>query len=78
MTAANAAPIGHSKPVPELLPVPGPDAREHEVFVLTTAVVVQFPPSHVVDDVPITEALIGVVNIWLSAVTHSLTLLVLT
>jgi hypothetical protein len=78
MTAANAAPIGQNASVPEPLPLPGLDAMEHDVFVLTVAVVVHSPPSQLVDDVAITVALIGVVSIELSAVTHWLTLLVLT
>jgi hypothetical protein len=46
--------------------------------VFTVAVVVHSPPSQVVDVFALTEALICVVSIVLSAVTHWLTLLALT
>ena len=75
MTAAKAAPMGQNAPAPE---PPGFDAREHDVLVLTVAVVVHSPPSQLVDEVAFTEALICVVSIVFSAVTHWLTLPVLT
>ena len=71
-----AAPNGQSAPGP--VPVPGRDATEHDVFALTVPVVVQLPPSHVVDDVAVTFALICVVNIVLSVEMHWLTSLALT
>lgn len=75
MTAAKAAPIGQNAPLPE---PPGLDERAHDALVLTVSVVVHWPPSQVVDDEVDTEALICVVSIELSAMTHWLTLPVLT
>jgi hypothetical protein len=76
MTAAKAAPMGQNVPVPE--PLPGLDPMEHDVFVLTVAVVVHSPPSQLVDEFAVAVALICVVSIELSAVTHWPTLPVLT
>jgi hypothetical protein len=42
----------------------------HEVLALTVPVVVQSPPSHVVDPVAVAVTLICVVSIELSAETH--------
>jgi hypothetical protein len=75
MTAAKAAPMGQNAPEPE---PPGLDAREHDVLVLTVAVVVHSPPSQLVDEFADTVALICVVSIVLSADTHCPTLPVLT